>query len=107
MIFCIITIIITIIIIILIIIIIIIIVMMMMMIIIIILFNYYLDHCYHSTDVSCGTRPAYNQSGIVGGEDADAGEFPWMAYLYEIGYGQFCGATLIAPEWVITAAHCV
>ena len=54
----------------------------------------------------CGTRPAYapDMTRVVGGVDAREGEFPWMAYLYQNGYGQFCGATLIGEEWVVTAA---
>ena len=57
----------------------------------------------------CGTRPAYEPdlSRVVGGVNARKGEFPWMAYLSYPGYGQFCGATLITEEWVVTAAHCV
>ena len=49
---------------------------------------------------------------VVGGHDADPGKWPWMAALvltpvdnaYE---GHFCGGTLIASSWVLTAAHCV
>ena len=43
---------------------------------------------------------------IVGGEKADPGEYPWQVALMEFGE-QVCGGTLIAPDWVLTAAHCV
>ncbi|XP_063966351.1 uncharacterized protein LOC135156797 [Lytechinus pictus] len=57
----------------------------------------------------CGTRPAYTpfQTRIVGGVDAQEGEFPWMAYLNSVDVDSFCGATLISSEWVVTSAHCV
>ncbi|AXB45772.1 S1 family peptidase [Amycolatopsis albispora] len=42
---------------------------------------------------------------IVGGNDADQ-EYSWMVSLQE-GGNHFCGGSLISPEWVLTAAHCV
>jgi hypothetical protein len=49
---------------------------------------------------------------VVGGRSAEPGGFPWMAALVlqdepDNFFGQFCGASLIHPYWVITAAHCV
>ena len=47
---------------------------------------------------------------IVGGKPAKAGKWPWMTALTYHGCSaaecQFCGGALIAPRWVLTAAHC-
>ena len=48
---------------------------------------------------------------IVGGRPAQPGAFPWMVALLNAAepdpfQAQFCGGSLVAPEWVLTAAHC-
>lgn len=50
------------------------------------------------------------QAKIVGGTKADS--YPWMAAVANTTGGtlferQFCGGSLIAPDWILTAAHCL
>jgi secreted trypsin-like serine protease len=43
---------------------------------------------------------------IVGGEPAEPNEFPHQVGVFIDGSG-FCGGSLISPNWVLTAGHCV
>jgi hypothetical protein len=43
---------------------------------------------------------------IVGGVATVIEDLPWQVSLREFG-SHFCGGTIIHPEWIVTAAHCV
>ena len=47
-----------------------------------------------------------HQKNIVGGEDAMVGEFPFVAKILYGGSQVGCTGSLIAPDKVLTAAHC-
>lgn len=58
-------------------------------------------------DASCGAKNGYqDQERIVGGQNADLGEWPWIAALFN-GGRQFCGGSLIDSTHILSAAHCV
>lgn len=59
-----------------------------------------------------GTTITPDAPGIVGGAVAEPGAWPWQVALVrateENNRRAFrCGGTLIQPDWVLTAAHCV
>jgi secreted trypsin-like serine protease len=45
---------------------------------------------------------------VIGGQPADPGTFPWMAYVLDVRGNEVgqCSGTVVAPNLVLTAGHC-
>ncbi|CAG2103385.1 unnamed protein product, partial [Medioppia subpectinata] len=68
---------------------------------------YGVDRCGHSSAKNPMSTPGVN---IVGGVDAEQGEFPWQAMItrhIEDELYELCGGTIINEQWILSAAHCL
>merc|ERR1719334_190458 len=67
------------------------------------------SHTTHAPAVSsstCGVSSVDPGLKIVGGESTTIEAHPWQISLRENGH-HICGGSLVADNWVMTAAHCV
>ena len=58
--------------------------------------------------LDCGRPTLATRGRIVNGEKVEKGSYPWMASLWDIRRNRhFCGGSLVANRWIVTAAHCL
>ncbi|KAG7272562.1 hypothetical protein CRUP_004737 [Coryphaenoides rupestris] len=62
--------------------------------------------CEPGTELTCGERTEQVRYKIVGGTVTTSQDHPWVSAIFQKPTGFLCGGTLIAPCWVLTAAHC-
>ncbi|KAG5846632.1 hypothetical protein ANANG_G00117030 [Anguilla anguilla] len=70
------------------------------------------DYCQipDCSGMECGqpkVKPRKCFGRIVGGCESKPHSWPWQISLRTRFHQHFCGGTLIKPQWVVTAAHCL
>ncbi|KAF3837347.1 hypothetical protein F7725_004811 [Dissostichus mawsoni] len=60
--------------------------------------------CHSQQQPACGQAP--NNPRIVGGQNAAAGSWPWVASIQAYGKHR-CGGSLISDMWVLIDAYCI
>merc|ERR1712212_1115058 len=66
----------------------------------------------HGEEIVCGEpeiAPKFPGQKILNGEEATPHSFPWQVSItgalnYDADH--YCGASILSPSWVLTAAHC-
>ncbi|XP_077469750.1 urokinase-type plasminogen activator-like [Stigmatopora argus] len=58
------------------------------------------------TELTCGEKSERRLQKIVGGSFIAARSQPWVAAIFQRRSKFLCGGSLIAPCWLLTAAHC-
>jgi len=54
----------------------------------------------------CGRPDIQPITRVVYGKTAKRGSWPWQILMF-FGTGVRCGGSIISPDWIVTAAHCV
>ncbi|XP_020912672.1 trypsin-3 [Exaiptasia diaphana] len=62
--------------------------------------------CIAQEEIQCGTKGVGNQR-IVGGNIARKNSWPWQITIKRKRGFHFCGGSIIKPNWIVTAAHCI
>ncbi|XP_029460528.1 coagulation factor X [Rhinatrema bivittatum] len=65
------------------------------------------DSVVSNETASSTSEPTDELTRIIGGRDCKPGECPWQALLVNENNDGFCGGTILTPDVVLTAAHCM
>jgi V8-like Glu-specific endopeptidase len=60
-----------------------------------------------SLSIALAAEASQRSARIIGGSEASPDSYPWMTSLQSSSGEHICGASLISPQWVATAAHCI